>query len=163
MGATMRGKVNSRSFRLRLLLLLALPCSYVIAVASGCGSPTPAALPSGVQEQPSPTPIAPIAQETSQGTLPGGDAEAGKVVFLSKGCTGCHTVQGIPEAQGKVGPELTHEASNSSIAGVLPNTEENLRKFLKDPAAVKPGTVMPNLALTDGEIEALTAFLRTLK
>ncbi len=160
MRATIRCKVNPRSFRLRLLLLLALPCSYVIAVASGCGSPTPAMVPSGVQEEASPTPIA---QETGQGTLPGIDAEAGKAVFISKGCTGCHTVQGIPEAQGKVGPELTHQASNPSIAGVLPNTQENLREFLKDPAAVKPGTVMPNMALTDREIEALTAFLRTLK
>lgn len=160
MRAAMRGKVNPRSFRLRLLLLIALSCSYVIAVASGCGSPTPASVPTGVQEQPSPTPIA---QETGQGTLPVIDAEAGKVVFLSKGCTGCHTVQGIPEAQGKVGPELTHEASNPLIAGALPNTEENLRKFLKDPATVKPGTVMPNLSLTDREIEALVAFLRTLK
>ncbi len=132
----------------------------LLAAASGCGSPTPAVVPSGVQEEPSPTPIA---QEPAQGTLPGVDADAGKAVFVSKGCVGCHTVQGIPEAQGKVGPELTHQASNPLIAGVLPNSVENLRGFLKDPASVKPGVVMPNLALTDTEIEALVALLGTLK
>ncbi len=69
----------------------------------------------------------------------------------------------MPEAQGKVGPELTHWASNSLIVDILPTTEENLKKYLKDPATVKPGALMPNQYLTDSEVEALVAFLRTLK
>ena len=69
----------------------------------------------------------------------------------------------MPEAQGKVGAELTHQASNSLIVNILPNTDENLRKWLKDPSAMKPGTLMPNQNLTDSEIDALIAFLRTLK
>lgn len=69
----------------------------------------------------------------------------------------------MPEAQGKVGPELTHVASKDLIAGVLPFNEENLKKWLRDPTTVKPETIMPNQGLTDSEIDALVAFLRTLK
>ncbi len=92
-----------------------------------------------------------------------GNTEDGRVLFITKACSGCHTVQDFPEAQGKVGPELSHWASDSLIADVLPDTDENLRKWLKDPPVVKPGTLMPNQNLTDSEIDALIAFLRTLK
>ncbi|MCH8883131.1 MAG: hypothetical protein IIA41_06480 [SAR324 cluster bacterium] len=57
-----------------------------------------------------------------------------------------------------------HEAWRDTIAaGTIPNTPENMRKWLKDPPAMKPGTLMLNLALTDQEIDALIEFLNTLK
>ncbi len=104
-----------------------------------------------------------MVEETPKETLATDGAEYGRSLFTSKACTGCHTIQGMAEAQGKVGPELTHQASNSLIVDALPNTEENLKKYLKDPAGVKPGALMPNQYLTDSEIEALVSFLRTLK
>lgn len=88
----------------------------------------------------------------------------GKETFLSLPCTGCHTVQGTI-AQGKVGPELTHIASQKTpIAGVLsPVNEENLSRWIKNPPAVKPGTLMPNLNLSDEQIHDIVQWLLTLK
>ncbi len=89
--------------------------------------------------------------------------KAGRETFLSLACVGCHTVQGT-QANGKVGPELTHMASKDSIAGVLrPVNEQNLTTWLKDPPAVKPGTIMPNLNLSDQQIHDIVQWLLTLK
>lgn len=92
-------------------------------------------------------------------------AEKGQATFLTRGCTGCHTIDSLKDkgATGTVGPNLTHVASLSQIAGVLPMSEENLKKWLKNPPGVKPGTLMPNLGLSDEEINDLVAFLMTLK
>ncbi len=154
------GKANLRGRWLKPLPLVAFSLIYLIAVTSACSSGTSGPESTPMDEEPSPTAAV---GETPTPTLPTGDAEAGRALFLAKACTGCHTVQGMTEAQGKVGPELTHVASNDLIAGALPFTEENLKRWLKDPAAVKPGTIMPNQGLTDSEIDAIIAFLRTLK
>ncbi|HEV2122409.1 MAG TPA: cytochrome c oxidase subunit II [Chloroflexota bacterium] len=87
----------------------------------------------------------------------------GAQLFASGACITCHTVRGTP-AQGKVGPDLTHFGSRKSIAAnTLPNTPENLAIWLKNPQAVKPGNLMPNLNLTDEQIAALVAYLESLK
>ena len=87
----------------------------------------------------------------------------GRELFLSLACAGCHTVRGT-SAHGTVGPELTHIASKPNIAGVLsPVNAENLHRWIGDPPAVKPGTVMPKLGLDDATIDALAKFLLTLK
>jgi len=92
-----------------------------------------------------------------------GEAAKGEQYFLQGACVGCHTIDGTA-AQGKVGPNLTHIAARSIIAGgVLTNTPENLTKWLTDPQAVKPGNIMPNLHLPADEIQALVAFLGSLK
>ena len=156
----MKGKVKFSNLRPVSLLLLIFSLIYLTMIIAACSSeisaPTPALEPEKV-------PPAVVVEETPKETLPTSGVEYGKSLFISKACTGCHTVQGIPEAQGKVGAELTHTASNPMIAGVLPNNEESLRKWLKDPTQVKPGTLMPNQYLTDSEIEALVTFLQTLK
>ena len=88
----------------------------------------------------------------------------GRETFLSLACTGCHTVQGTVAA-GKVGPELSHVASKKSIAGgvLSPVNEENLTRWIKNPPAVKPGTLMPNLGLSDEQIHDIVQWLLTLK
>jgi cytochrome c2 len=48
------------------------------------------------------------------------------------------------------------------IAGKVPNTRENLRKWLKKPSSIKKGTRMPNLGLADEEIELLIEYIQTL-
>jgi cytochrome c oxidase subunit 2 len=89
-------------------------------------------------------------------------AEGGQL-FQTRGCSACHTINGSP-AQGKVGPNLTHVASRSLIAGsVVENTPDGLRTWLKDPPAVKPGSIMPNLGLNDHELDVLVAYLQSLK
>ena len=92
-----------------------------------------------------------------------GLAARGAELFAKGACVGCHTVQGTP-AQGKVGPDLTHIGSRLTIgAGMLENTPENLALWLKDPQAVKPGNKMPALGLSEGDVEALVAYLHSLR
>ena len=83
--------------------------------------------------------------------------------MITKGCVACHQVEGIREATGLLGPSLTGIASRPTIAGALPNTPENLRAWLIDPHEFKPGTMMPNLELTEPEATDLVAFLETLR
>jgi cytochrome c oxidase subunit 2 len=91
------------------------------------------------------------------------DAARGAELFTSKPCAGCHTIQGTP-AQGQVGPNLTHVASRQSFAGsMFELNDENLRAWLHDPPGVKPGSKMPNLQLSDDEVNNLVAYLQTLR
>ncbi len=140
-------------------VLVALGASLLLAFASACGSGTPSpSSPTPGGSTPAPTTTKPAVTTVAEETV-----QAGKALFVSKGCVACHTVQGFSEAVGELGPELTHQAENPQIAGILPNTRENLKKWLKDPPAVKPETIMPNQNLTDSEINALVAFLETLR
>lgn len=106
------------------------------------------------------TPIPVPGAEVAESATP---EQKGRALFVSKGCVACHTVEGVPGATGKVGPDLTTIASRPQIAGVVENTPDNLKRWLKNPPALKPGTAMPNLGLTDEEVENLVAFLLTLK
>jgi cytochrome c oxidase subunit 2 len=84
--------------------------------------------------------------------------------FEHAGCGGCHTIRGVSELA-SVGPDLTHFASRRTIAaGTLGNTRENLRRWLVDPAGIKPGTNMPSYAMLPAdELEALLDFLAELR
>ena len=89
--------------------------------------------------------------------------QQGAQVFANGACVTCHTIRGTA-AQGKVGPDLTHVGSRASIAAnSLPNTPEGLRRWLHNPQEVKPGALMPNLNLNDQDIDALVAYLQSLK
>ena len=92
-----------------------------------------------------------------------GDAATGEQLFMNGACVGCHTVNGS-KAQGKVGPNLTHLASRKYFAGdVFEINSTNLTRWLSDPPAMKPGTAMPNLHLSQNDIKALVAYLTRLK
>lgn len=108
--------------------------------------------------------LAVAAVACSGGGSAGGASGDGKKLFVAKGCTACHVAPGIPEAVGTIGPSLAGVASRPTIAGGnLPTSAENIKKWLKDPAAVKPDTQMPNLALTDAEVEALAQMVLSFK
>ena len=84
----------------------------------------------------------------------------GGQLFTTKGCVGCHSIA-APAIPGLVGPNLQHIGSRSHIAaGSMPNTDENLARWLRDPQEWKHGVLMPNLGLNDDEIAALVAYLR---
>ena len=90
------------------------------------------------------------------------DVAAGSALFISKACFACHTIRGTIAA-GKVGPDLTHLMSRDTIgSGSVPNTPENLQKWVRDPATFKPGTLMPAQDLTDQELGQIVAYLMTL-
>jgi cytochrome c oxidase subunit 2 len=94
-----------------------------------------------------------------------GDAARGKTLVTTGACVACHTIAGTA-MQGKVAPrELTHLMTYPTIAQVdgFTMSEANLKKWLANPPAVKPGTAMPNLSLKPQEIEDIAAYLVTLK
>jgi cytochrome c oxidase subunit II len=87
----------------------------------------------------------------------------GRNVFLHTACISCHTVAGTI-ATGRFGPDLTHVASRDTIAsGAVPNTTANLRAFIDNPAQFKPGSLMPAMHLNNHDLDAVTAYLATLK
>jgi cytochrome c len=93
-------------------------------------------------------------------------ASAGRQLFAQKGCIACHVAPGVPGATGTIGPNLTgigDPAKRPALADGRPNTPEHLRSWIKDPQSLKPGTMMPNLNLSDKEADDLTAFLQTLR
>lgn len=95
------------------------------------------------------------------------DAAAGADLFRTKGCGGCHAIEGY--TAGTIGPDLTHFMSRKTFAGaIFPNNVDELRAWLRNPPKQKPmmpndGMGMPNLNLTEGEISDLIAFLQTLR
>jgi mono/diheme cytochrome c family protein len=89
--------------------------------------------------------------------------ERGREVFLQGPCALCHTIRGT-RALATVGPDLTHVASRTTIAGGLfPNTRGNLAGWILNPQNLKPGTKMPPTLLEAGELHALLDFLESLK
>ncbi|HEU5111680.1 MAG TPA: c-type cytochrome, partial [Acidimicrobiia bacterium] len=114
-------------------------------------------------------------QQTAAATPGEGDIGfEGFQLFAEKGCTQCHTVRLEDEVLGPTdrasfnGPELTHFASRPVFAGaVLPaegqTRDEALKDWLADPPYIKPGSFMPDLALTEAEIDALIVWLDTLE
>lgn len=87
----------------------------------------------------------------------------GEHAFLSAQCVYCHTVRGT-QAQGRVGPDLTHLASRLTLAsGTLPNTRGNLAGWIENPDRLKPGTKMPAVQLNGGQLEAIVTYLESLK
>ncbi len=89
-------------------------------------------------------------------------ATRGQQAFLEK-CAACHAVNGTA-AGGAVGPNLTHLHSREFIAGgVLALTDDNLKLWIKNPQAIKEGTIMPNLGLDDATVSDIVAYLSTLQ
>lgn len=102
-------------------------------------------------------------QKPAEQDLSGNPAAAeGQTVFMRSACINCHTVAGTV-ATGRFGPDLTHLATRDTIAsGPIPNTPENLKKWIADPNSMKPGVLMPSMHLNDHDLDVITAYLTTL-
>jgi len=87
----------------------------------------------------------------------------GRQIFETTACVNCHAIAGT-DAKGKFGPDLTHLMSRETIAaGAALNNRENLRLWVKDPEAMKPGSLMPAMQLPDQDLNALTDYLVSLR
>jgi cytochrome c oxidase subunit 2 len=87
----------------------------------------------------------------------------GREVFLQTTCVMCHTIRGT-SAGSRLGPELTHVASRMTLAaGTLPNTRGHLAGWVLDAQAIKPGNRMPANPLSPDDLEAVLAYLRSLR
>lgn len=90
-------------------------------------------------------------------------ATAGKHIFETTACINCHAVTGTV-ANGRFGPDLTHLMSRVTIAsGAAQNTHDKLRLWIKSPDAIKPGSLMPAMQLSDGDLDAVVGYMETLR
>jgi cytochrome c2 len=92
-------------------------------------------------------------------TATGGDPRAGADTIRRVGCGACHQIPGIREAHGVVAGPLTDLRARSFIAGELPNTPENLVRWISSPNEVEPRTAMPNLGLDARQARNVAAYL----
>ena len=90
-------------------------------------------------------------------------AQAGGALFAHYACSSCHQIRGTA-AHGHQGPDLTHFGSRRTmLAGLMENNPDNLRRWLNDPQAIKPGAHMPRFIFGRDTIQALTTYLTQLK
>jgi cytochrome c oxidase subunit 2 len=90
-------------------------------------------------------------------------SQAGQTVFMTAGCALCHSIRGTA-ARSAAGPDLTHLASRRTIAaGTLPNTPGHLAGWVANPQAIKPGNLMPRIPLRPEELQAVVAYLASLR
>ncbi|MGN6789523.1 MAG: cytochrome c oxidase subunit II [Rhodanobacteraceae bacterium] len=94
---------------------------------------------------------------------PAGLASQGAQVFEAR-CAICHSVRGLPGSQGTMGPDLTHVMDRHTLAaGTLTNNTANLAAWISNAQGVKPGVDMPTESLTGPQLQALLAYVKTLK
>jgi cytochrome c oxidase subunit 2 len=101
----------------------------------------------------------------NQGAAPPKDPLSirGEQLFRGRGCGLCHTIRGTL-AGGQLGPDLTHIASRRTIAaGTLPQNTGNLAAWIADPQHIKPGSLMPKMALRSDELIAIVHYLEQLQ
>jgi cytochrome c oxidase subunit 2 len=103
-------------------------------------------------------------QQRPAATPSEGAALRGRQVFMDQQCVSCHTIRGGTQARGSIGPDLTHLASRTTLAaGTLPNRRGQLAGWVVDAPSIKPGVQMPAQALAPDDLQALLAYLETLR
>ncbi len=105
-----------------------------------------------------------LQHQRSGAPQPASDAEkAGHDVFMKGPCVMCHTIRGT-SAGSRVGPDLTHVAGRQTIAaGTLPNTRGHLAGWIVDSQSIKPGNRMPPNPMSGDDLEALLAYIQSLR
>ncbi|HET7601006.1 MAG TPA: c-type cytochrome [Gemmatimonadales bacterium] len=93
----------------------------------------------------------------------GGDAGRGRLAIPRYGCPACHTIPGIPGADGLVGPPLGGIANRAYIGGVLTNTPAHMVDWLLSPPSFSPRTAMPVVGLSPADARDIAAYLYTLR
>lgn len=88
-----------------------------------------------------------------------GDADIGRQLVSAFGCGGCHRIGGVRDADGRVGPSLRGLAGRRTIAGALPNTPATVARWVHDPPAIDPATLMPDLGITRDQARDIAAYL----
>lgn len=92
----------------------------------------------------------------------GGNPARGEQALFTYGCTSCHTIPGVDNANATVGPPLDDWADRWYIAGLLENEPNNLIHWIQAPQSIKPGVAMPNMGVTTSDARDIAAYLYTL-
>ncbi|MFW7341579.1 cytochrome c [Pollutimonas sp. H1-120] len=116
----------------------------VLLLLTGCGEKRP--------------PLSPRGQASQLGA----DVMRGRQLIADYGCVACHTIEGVKGPVSRVGPPLKDMALRAYVGGVLPNTPENLVRWLLDPPAVDPRTAMPDMGMSVADAKDIAAYLLTL-
>jgi cytochrome c2 len=95
--------------------------------------------------------------------MTGGDPDRGPVLIRKYGCGACHLIPGIEGARGMIGPPLNGIASRTYLGGQLPNTPDNMMRWIQDPQSIERGTAMPNTGVSTPEARHIAAYLYTLR
>jgi cytochrome c2 len=93
--------------------------------------------------------------------ITGGDPARAPEIFRRYGCSGCHTIPGIPGADGQTGAPLTGLSKRVYIAGVLENNSDNLVAWIVSPRSFSPRTAMPETGISQQDAKDLAAYLYT--
>ena len=102
-------------------------------------------------------------KEEPASRVAGGDPERGRLLVQQYQCAACHFIPEVQGPNGDAGPSLQSMGRMSYIAGSIPNQPENMIRFLQNPPAVKPGTLMPALGISNDEARHMAAFMYSLK
>ena len=93
----------------------------------------------------------------------GGDPERGAFLIQRAGCGGCHRIPGVVGAGGKAAPSLEHLSQEMYISGNLPNTPENVMRWIRFPHSIVPRTKMPEMGIGESEARDITTYLWSLR
>jgi mono/diheme cytochrome c family protein len=85
--------------------------------------------------------------------------EGADVLLRQYACHSCHRIDGVVGPRIATGPPLTDWPRRAYIAGVLPNTEQNLARWIMDPRAISPQTLMPDMGVAPEHADAMARFL----
>ena len=89
--------------------------------------------------------------------------EAGRALLAQYQCGSCHVIPGVPAARGSFGPTLEAFGVRAYIAGEIPNTAPLLQRWLQQPSALVPGTLMPTMGASAADAQAMAAYLLALR
>lgn len=95
--------------------------------------------------------------------FPNGNPERGRAAVDRFGCVACHMIPGFANQGSNVGPPLHKIAERAYLGGVVPNTPEDMVRWLQNPPQIDPRTAMPNLGISEAEARDIGAYLYTLK
>ena len=92
-----------------------------------------------------------------------GDPEIGETAIQQYACVTCHTIPGAVGPDTWIGPSLRHIGTRTYLAGILPNTPDNMIAWLMDPKAIAPDSAMPDLGVTEAHARDIAAYLYRLE
>jgi mono/diheme cytochrome c family protein len=88
-----------------------------------------------------------------------GNPEAAPQIMRRYGCAGCHTIPGVPGADGQVGGSLDGLRQRVYIAGIANNTADNLTRWIVSPQSFSPNSAMPATGISEAEARDVAAYL----
>jgi len=88
-----------------------------------------------------------------------GDPVRGRQVLTQYACHSCHVIPGVTGPESYVGRSLEGLGKRKTIVGGLPNTQDNLVRWIRDPHAVDPYSAMPDMGVTERDALDISAYL----